>query len=101
EDGARLHELAEGLGYWAARYQTLPGVRGQSGSLRVAEAIAGIPLVEGSRRKYGLFTESVKQIDDERFAPVIDLVDVGVDPSAFVSDVTRTLVRQCIAGTHT
>jgi hypothetical protein len=25
QDAPRLHELAEGLGYWAATYQVLPG----------------------------------------------------------------------------
>src|SRR5436189_6186911 len=34
---SRRHELADGLGYWAAWYQTLPTATGPSARLRAAE----------------------------------------------------------------
>lgn len=48
EDGktpARVAELAQGLGYWAARWQQVPGSRPPGGSLGPEEALAMVPPV--------------------------------------------------------
>jgi hypothetical protein len=38
-------ELAQGLGYWAARYQTLPGTSTPHGGLSPADALASVPRI--------------------------------------------------------
>jgi hypothetical protein len=97
----RLHELAEGLGYWAARYQELPGALAAPGTMRVPEALASVPVIDDAHRRGGLIFEAVKAVETVDFAPVINAVadDVGVD--AFVSDLTRTFVRQYLAHADT
>jgi hypothetical protein len=40
-----LVELAQGLGYWAARYQMLPGTVAPSGALSPSDALAGLPRI--------------------------------------------------------
>jgi len=97
ENKDRLHELAEGLGYWAARYQPLPGTLGAPGVMRIADALPAVPLVGESQRRPGLIFNAVKAVDGVDFTPVVNLAAVGDDPAAFVSDVTRTFVRQYLA----
>ncbi len=97
ENAQRLHELAEGLGYWAARYQTLPGVLAEPGEMRIADAVAAVPLVEESQRRGGLIFDAVKTVGATEFAPVLNYVAVGTDPAAFVSDLTRAFVREYLA----
>lgn len=45
ETEARVAELAQGLGYWAARWQAVPGASAPSGRLDAAEAVAALPSV--------------------------------------------------------
>jgi len=97
ENAHRLHELAEALGYWAARYQTLPGTWRGSGALAPSAAVATVPRVDPERGRPGLIFEAVKAVDPERFAPVLGQVDVTGDAGAFVSDLTRTFVRHYLA----
>jgi hypothetical protein len=93
----RLHELAEGLGYWAARYQPLPGALALPGAMRIGHALASVTLVDESQRRGGLIFEAVKVLDEQSFAPVINYVSAEGDPGGFVSDLTRTFVRQYLA----
>jgi hypothetical protein len=90
ETPARLHELAEGLGYWAARYQPLPGSpRGRDAGLDPAEAMHRLPRYVGENR--GLIFESVRGLDEQpSFASAIDLVDTSGDLSRFISRMTAT-----------
>ncbi len=97
----RRHELAEGLGYWAARYQTMPGELAGSGALTPSAAIASVPRPEEGGGRGGLITTAVRGLDPARMAPVLGLVDVSSDPGTFVSDVTRTFVRQYLANADT
>lgn len=98
ESPVRLHELAEGLGYWAARYQTLPETPAlASGSTPIAQALAAVPMVPDDQRGGFLIFDAVRAVDRIDFAPVIDLVSTDRDVDAFVSDVTRTFVRQYLA----
>lgn len=96
ETPQRLHELAEGLGYWAARYQVLPGTPGVSGDMRVEQAIESVPMVPVERRRRGMIFDAVKAVEDVDFAPAINLVAVG-DGRDVVSDITRTFVRHYLA----
>ncbi|GEP40495.1 hypothetical protein NPS01_41580 [Nocardioides psychrotolerans] len=45
EAPARVAELAQGLGYWAARWQRVPGAVAPDGSLVAQAAVAGLPRV--------------------------------------------------------
>ncbi|MFH8291976.1 hypothetical protein [Streptomyces sp. NPDC018059] len=42
----RVDELAQGLAYWAARYQQLPGHPTLTGTVPLAEALAGLPRLD-------------------------------------------------------
>ncbi len=42
---ARIAELAQGLGYWAARWQLVPGAAAPAGTLRAESALASIPSI--------------------------------------------------------
>jgi hypothetical protein len=90
ETPGRLHELAEGLGYWAARYQLLPGSpSGRDAGLDPSEAMHRLPRYAGEDR--GLIFESVRGLDEQpSFSSAIDLVDTSGDLSLFVSRLTAT-----------
>jgi len=97
ENEQRLHELAEGLGYWAARYQTLPGAAsGAAARAGVEQALRDVPRIDESQRKGGLIFDAVRVLDDG-FSPVINYVDIEREFDAFVSDLTRVFVRQYLA----
>jgi len=42
---ARIAELAQGLGYWAARWQPVPGAAVPSGQLSASDALAALPRI--------------------------------------------------------
>jgi len=91
----RLHELAEGLAYWAANFTRLPESDAASGKARPSEAIAGLELLPASERRAGGFITS-RLSGLERFAPFRDVaarVAVNGDPAAFFSDLTSTFAR--------
>jgi hypothetical protein len=48
ETPERLDELAAALGYWAARWQPLPGQRPPAGTADVGSALAAVPAVDAS-----------------------------------------------------
>ena len=88
----RLHELAEGLGYWAARYQVLPGrPSGHDTGHSPSEAIQYVRRVHGPDfEASGSIVQQVKGLDDQpEFAKAIDLVDTAGDLSWFLSELTE------------
>lgn len=92
ETEPRLRELAHGLGYWAARYQPLPGAPAKGdAALAPAEAVRRVPrLHEAGFQFEGLIFESVAKLDDEpSFEPVIGLSGPGGDVSAYLSQLTE------------
>jgi hypothetical protein len=98
----RMRELAEGLAYWAARYQELPSseeARPVAGGVQAA--LAGVELVDARVPRRGLIFNVVKSVETTDFAPVIGRVDVSVEVDAFVGDVTRTFVRRYLAHADT
>jgi hypothetical protein len=95
---ARLHELAEGLGYWAARYQELPGRHVRAGKLGVAQALAHVERLGPGANRNGLFKDVIDQVGKSApFEHVIDLVSVDVPFGEFISDLTGTFVREYLA----
>ena len=82
---ARATELAHGLGYWAARYQTLPGTPGvQAIPGRGVEAtLKAVSAVPDDERHAGLIFERFAVLErDPTFAQLVE----GFDPDAATAD---------------
>ncbi len=107
----RRDELAQGLGFWAARYYELPG----SPSLASA-GLGPRPALDRVERLHddafdgsGAISEQIKGLEEHPdFAPVIDLVDATGELSRFISDLTATFAgvylansRDLVAFVHT
>ena len=96
DTAVRRHELAEGLGYWASTWQTLPGnlVSEVPGRL-ASEAIEDIHrLHEPGFVNQGLIWQSLLRLHDEpSFAHVVNLAGPTDDVSAFLSNLTETAAR--------
>ncbi|HEY7370284.1 MAG TPA: hypothetical protein VIA29_10385 [Thermoanaerobaculia bacterium] len=92
EDAARRRELANGLAYWAARYD--PIAEAAAGSRPVgppSKAIASVPILPPERRTHGFITERLAPLDEvPTFPAVAGLADASGDASAFLSDLTAT-----------
>ena len=93
ETPQRVYELAQGLGYWAARYYTLPGTpsgdhagHAPRSALQHVERLHG-PEFGGS----GSIVQQIKGMENHpEFEPAIDLVDTSGDISRFISNITET-----------
>ena len=88
------------MGYWAARYQVLPGSPSSTnGGFSPSSAIAQVDRLhrldfEGS----GSIQQQIMGLDEQpEFAPAIDLVDTGGDLSAFISNITETFAGLYLA----
>ncbi len=100
----RLNELAQGLGYWAARYQTLPGAPSAAGAgLTPARALRRLkPLAPPQQDRPRLITDWLARLDgDAEFPGAIDLVDASADASRFLSELTETFAQVYLANAHT
>jgi hypothetical protein len=100
ETPLRRRELAEGLGYWAARYALLPGTPSATpGTLRASEAVAQLEtLPEDQRLLRTTITAGLAPLRDfPPFAAAINLVDTSGDASAVLSDLTETFARVYLA----
>ena len=100
ETPARVRELGDGLGYWAAAYQVLPtATNGNVIAAPAHEAIARVPIVPPARRTFsGTIVSSLVGLDDfPDFAPVIRTLDVEQEPGRVVSDMTETFARVYLA----
>jgi len=99
ESPARVRELGEGLAYWAAAYQVLPTASGGPGTMRPGEAIAVVPIVPESRRRFtGTIVASLAALDEfPEFAPVIGMIAVDGNPSSLISQLTETFASVYLA----
>jgi Questin oxidase-like len=95
ENPLRMHELAEGLAYWAATYQTLPSAGRGPENLRPSQAIAQVAVVPRDKRKYGrTITSALDSLQHHaEFPGVIEMIDTGGKPGALLSDITATFAR--------
>ncbi len=97
----RKAELAEGLGYWAARYLKLPGIPGGagSGSCTPAEALESIKWQHRTDLpEFGQISEGLRGL--RGFAPfsgVINLVSMPGDPEEHIASITTVFVRLFLA----
>jgi hypothetical protein len=99
ETPARRRELAEGLGYWAARYQTLPSREGAGRTgATPSQAIREVPTLAPGRRGGGPITDALLALDGlPSFADVAGLVDSSGDATRFLSDLTETFAGVYVA----
>ena len=100
ESPQRKDELAQGLGYWAARYYTLPGDPSTTDAgLTPRSALDRVDLLHDlSFDGTGLVTEQIKGMEEHpEFAPVINLVDTGNDLSRFISHLTENFAAIYLA----
>jgi hypothetical protein len=96
----RLHELAEGLGYWAASFQQLPGIPSDEEAHALpSQAIEHVQRVnDANARLAGLITEQLRGLEQiPSFSLVINWVSVEGDLSQFLSDLTTTFTRVYLA----
>lgn len=91
ENEMRLHELAEGLAYWASSFMKLPGARQRdAGRFRPNSAVEKVPIVpKDELGKYRLIAESMQALENVDFAPVVNEIDVSGDASKFLSELTE------------
>jgi hypothetical protein len=99
ENAARVGELAEGLAYWAAAYQTLPIAPGPARPTTAGEAIMAVPRVPVAERTFtGTIVSSLEALADfAPFAPVLGALDTARDPATVLSDLTETFARVYLA----
>ena len=93
ETPKRIHELAEGLGYWAARYQIMPTTEKKMAKQhQPSEAFNQIKLLPTDQRISGpsVLRGLLRLQDFPPFADVINLVDTSGDPEKFLSNLTET-----------
>jgi hypothetical protein len=98
----RRRELARGLAYWSARYQSLPGCPG-NGAVpvgRLVEEFSTWPQVGEADARSGLFFESVRRLD--RFSAYSAAVDRYDAPHAeeldsFLSELSRLAAAAYLA----
>jgi hypothetical protein len=100
ETPPRRHELAEGLGYWAARYQVLPGSPALAQAGRwPQEAMQQVQRIhQGDFDASGSIVQQMKGLNAyPTFASAIDLVDTAGDLSQFISELTETCAALYLA----
>ncbi len=104
ETPQRIGELAQGLGYWAARYYTLPGSPSPTnGGHTPRSALDHVELLHdlsfgGTGDGTGPVAEQIKGMEGHpEFAPVINLVDTGDDLSRFISHLTENFAAIYLA----
>ena len=107
----RRAELAQGLGYWAARYYTLPGTPSPDNAGHTPLTALGHVerLHDATFDGTGAITEQIKGLENHpEFASAIDQADASGDLSRFISDLTETFAgiylaspKNLIAFVHT
>jgi len=100
ETPQRLHELAEGLGYWAGSYQLLPGTpSGRDAGHSPKEALAHVRRIHGPDfDANGSIIGQLRGLDQEpTFTAAIDLADTSGDVSRIISDLTEAFARVYLA----
>jgi hypothetical protein len=100
ETPQRLHELAEGLGYWAACYQEMPGrPSGSQMGHSPREAVQFVGRVHsGEFDPRGAIVQQLKGLEEHpEFATAIDLVDTTSDLSRYISEITETFAGVYLA----
>ena len=96
----RRSELAQGLGFWAARYYSLPGApSADNAGVAPRTALDRVErLHDETFEGVGSISEQIRGLQDHpEFAPVINLADTSGDLSRFISDTTATFAGVYLA----
>lgn len=100
ESALRLGELADGLAYWAATYETLPGLPPSRDEGRTPQqAILDVPVVPPAERRFaGSITSSLEVLPHfPPFDRVLGLIRITEPPQSTISDLTETFARVLVA----
>ena len=103
ETPQRLHELAQGLGYWAARYQVLPGSpSGKITTTRPQDALESVQPIHGPGfQPQGNIGQELRGLDEHpSFDGVVDLVGTSGDLSQYISNLTETFAGVYLANSR-
>lgn len=94
-------ELAESLGYWAARFMKLPGILGstKAGSLTPAQALSRIKWQHKQRPpEFDSISAGLRGLSGfPSFAGIINLVAFPDEPLKLISQITAALARVLLA----
>lgn len=95
----KLNELAESLAYWAARYQAISNNwKDNKGDRLPSQVIGSLPLLSQEQREVYLISNGIAKVAaDSDFDKAIQLVDLSMDPSYFISDCTSAMTLAYIA----
>lgn len=94
----RTHELAQALGYWAARYQSLPGDPRPLGGTSFEMAAARLAELAPRQRPPSLISEDMRDLDSEpAFATLVAAVEPAPDIAAAFSALTSIGARAYLA----
>jgi Questin oxidase-like len=99
ETRVRLRELADALASWAASYSKLPASPPFAPSRRSPrDALAAIPVVPRERRPPGNITTALNRlVEFPEFGDAINLLDLGDDLDAAVSELAELFARVYLA----
>ena len=102
ETRLRVRELAAGLGYWAAAYQTLPTRRTGAHGAAARDAIRDVRIVPPAERRFdGTIVSSLAGLETfAPFADAIELLDVDRDPTTVLSEIAETFARVFLTNAH-
>ena len=99
----RRRELAYGLAYWAARYQTLPGLPGSRSAAQpigLGDALADWPLFGDAAARSGFLGRVVERLEDFRdFSRIVEAVPLPAAASldAYLNELCRTAAALYVA----
>ncbi|HVC22049.1 MAG TPA: questin oxidase family protein [Candidatus Dormibacteraeota bacterium] len=94
----RVHELAQALGYWAARYQTLPGDPSPVGGQEMETAAGELARLAWAERGQGLIFERMRALEDRpEFSTLVASVTPVADIQGAFSALTRIGARAYLA----
>lgn len=103
ETPQRLHELAQGLGYWAARYQLLPGSpSGIITTTQPQDALESVQRIHGPGfQPQGNIAQELRGLDEHpSFDGVVDLVGTSGELSQYISNITETFAGVYLANSR-
>lgn len=98
ETPARVAELAQGLGYWAARWQPVPGATSPGGSLSAEAAVAAVPLIPCQAGRVAARLAQLQHLDGWPHAQRAIGTSVGWEE--FLRDVVNAAVRRYATHAH-
>ncbi len=98
ETGPRIDELAQALGYWAARWQPVPGAASPAGRLPASEALGAVPPI---RSQSGGINERLAQLERTRgWVAAQHSIEQVDEAQQFLRDLVVAAVRRYATHAH-